>query len=530
MNSLPIAYHAVLAGLLATSFQLLVGEWVAMLITGSRSPLAAIGKAMILLAPGPLVDVTVALVENFDKPIIRALVIGLFLGVGVLIGVLGLQDTWVAYGLLLLLGFASVAARALDSSGSKWPSLVAIVAGTCSGIIVWFLLVTYPFVYSLVGAGILAAALLWNIRRTKARRKKQPSMIRLPKAAQPLPPVPANCKFKIKGISRFMTPGNKFYVADTAFPSPAIAPEDWRLRIFGLVKDPFELFWKEILKMPLVELDATLICVHNPVGGQRIGNARWLGLPLASLLEKAGIQPEAAQVVARSEDGFSVSIPLYLLEKPWQVLVAIGVNRKALSHVHGFPARLIVPGIYGFSANIKWLTSLEIAPLGPHTFWEKRGWAGHPALVQPQCRIDTPVDEGTILYKRTQIAGTAWAPPFGVQRVEVAIDDGPWQASEMAEELSPLSWRQWRFRWHPTPGPHTIKVRTAGHQGAQVETVAPPFPDGATGLHTIEVTVLPPFLKLSKETIGQNPQHFLNRGKKRILLALAGIKAWRKKT
>lgn len=524
MRDISDEYYGVIAGILATSYQLLVGEWMSKSIEGARSLVSSVGKAIIELTPGSIADVSVALVEDNHKPIIRAAVIIIFLGVGVLIGLFGLQNAWIAYGLLIVIGLSAAASAAISSQRAVLKSGSTATVGTLSGMLAWFTLSNYPSDFLLFLASLLAVALLLIIRRKKRHQSIKPSLISLPSASYPLPAIPSNCSFNIIGTSSLMTDNDSFYIADTSFPAPAIELSSWRLKVFGLVQNCYELTWSDVIKMPLVELDATLVCVHNAIGGHRIGNARWLGLHLSTLIEKASIRSGAVQIVARSEDGFSVTIPLSLLEQRWPALVAIGMNGKALSHIHGFPARLLVPGVYGFSASIKWLTSLEITGVDVPGFWEKRGWPSHPSWVQPQCRIDVPVNQAMLPKTNLWIAGIAWAPPFGIQGVEVKINEEPWQPAQLAEELAPSTWRQWKYRWQPTPNEYRIQVRTTGRKAIQIEEAAPPYPNGASGIHTIQVTVLPTSSNIG--TISQRIRYLKVDVQQRVRLAIAGIKAW----
>ncbi len=517
-------YYGVIAGILATSLQLLVGEWMSKSIEGARSLVSSVGKAIIELTPGSIADVSVALVEDNHKPIIRVAIIGIFLGVGIPIGLYGLQNVWIAYGLLIVIGLIAAASAAIGSQKAMLKSITTATVGTISGMLAWFTLSNYPSDFLLLFGYLFALALLLIIHHMQTQQSKKNSLISLPAASYPLPAISSNCSFDIVGMSSLMTDSDSFYIADTSFPAPAIEVNSWRLKVFGLVHNCYELSWSDLLKMPLVELDATLVCVHNAIGGHRIGNARWLGLHLSTLIEKAGIHSGAVQIVARSEDGFSVTIPLSLLEQRWPALVAIGMNGKALTHIHGFPARLLVPGVYGFSANIKWLTSLEITGVNVPGFWEKRGWPSHPSWVQPQCRIDVPVNQAMLPENNLWIAGIAWAPPFGIQGVEVKINEEPWQLAQLAEELAPSTWRQWKYRWQPTANEYTIQVRTTGRKAIQIEEAAPPYPNGASGIHTIQVTVLP-----TSSNIGAISQriHYLRVDvQQRIRLAIAGLKAW----
>ena len=248
------------------------------------------------------------------------------------------------------------------------------------------------------------------------------------------------------------------------------------------------LTYDELLDRPMVEADITLSCVSNEVGGTLVGNARWLGCRLDDLLDEAGIDPSADQIVGRSVDGFTAGFPTALLDGR-DALVAVGMNGEPLPIRHGFPARLVVPGVYGYVSATKWLSEIELTRFDEFEgYWIPRGWAVE-GPIKTQSRIDTPTRSATVTAgASTPIAGVAWAPTRGIERVEVQIDDGEWQAAELGEEYTDTTWRQWKLAWEPTPGQHQIRVRATDGEGeTQTEERTPVAPDGATGWHTIRV-------------------------------------------
>jgi DMSO/TMAO reductase YedYZ molybdopterin-dependent catalytic subunit len=334
-----------------------------------------------------------------------------------------------------------------------------------------------------------AAALGGRVLRGRSSVQEARSAITLPVAARsPEPPIPAG--FDLDGLAPLRTPNDTFYRIDTALTLPQVDPAGWRLRLDGLVDEPFELTYDELSSLPLVERSVTLACVSNEVGGRLVGNATWLGVPLRDLLDRAGVRPEAEQVVGRSVDGFSAGFPLELVTDDRPVLVAIGMNGEPLPVKHGFPARLVVAGLYGYVSATKWLDRIELATWeGVDGYWIPRGWSKE-GPIKTQSRIDVPVAGRTLTAGAQPIAGVAWAPHRGIDRVEVRIDDGPWQEAELSDTVGDNTWRQWLLRWDAPPGEHRITVRaTDGTGEVQTHQRTDPPPDGATGRHSVAVTV-----------------------------------------
>jgi DMSO/TMAO reductase YedYZ molybdopterin-dependent catalytic subunit len=303
-------------------------------------------------------------------------------------------------------------------------------------------------------------------------------------------PLPAGHSLDVAGISPIITPNEEFYLIDTALSPPQVNLEEWRLKVTGLVENPYEITFDELLARPLVERYVTLSCVSNSVGGSLVGHAKWLGVPLSLILDEAGLMPEAEQIVGRSVDGFTVGFPSTIPFDGRDALVAVGMNDEPLPIEHGFPVRLVVAGLYGYVSATKWLSELELTTWdGFDAYWIPRGWAKE-APVKTQSRIDTPRKDSQIAAGPRSIAGVAWAPDRGVDMVEVQIGNGPWERAELSTEISDNSWRQWKLDWDPAPGRYTLRVRATDGEGVtQTDLRQPPAPDGATGHHTIQVTV-----------------------------------------
>ena len=294
------------------------------------------------------------------------------------------------------------------------------------------------------------------------------------------------------GLSPLITPTSAFYRIDEALVVPAVDAASWRLRVGGMVAAPFELSYADLLAGPLVERDITLCCVSNEVGGKLVGTARWTGVRLADLLARAGVDSAATQVVGRSVDGFSVGFPVPVALDGRDALVAVGMNGEPLPPRHGFPARLIVPGLYGFTSATKWLREIELTTWEAFDpYWQQRGWA-RLAPVKVSSRIDVPRDYSRVAPGRQAIAGVAWAPTAGIASVAVRVDGGGWRQARLGPSLGDDAWRQWTTEWKPEPGTHTVEVRAVTSPGlTQTEEKRSAFPDGASGLHTAHVRVVP---------------------------------------
>ncbi len=311
----------------------------------------------------------------------------------------------------------------------------------------------------------------------------------LPKVRSPLPDPGESVRVDVPGVSEFFTPNASFYRIDTALSVPQINLETWRMKVTGEVDKDLEFSYEDLLAESQVEADITLTCVSNEVGGDLLGNARWQGLRLDDLLERAGVSDGADQIVGRSVDGYTCGFPTAALDGR-DALVAIAMNGEPLPLAHGFPARLIVPGLYGYVSATKWLSEIELTRFDRFDqYWVPRGYAVQ-APIKTSSRIDTPkglskVDPGPVM-----VGGVAWAQTRGIESVQIRLDGGPWQETELAEGLNKNTWRQWKWRWNATPGRHSLAIRAIDGSGAiQTAERSEPLPDGSTGLHQIVVLV-----------------------------------------
>ncbi|MEH0937449.1 molybdopterin-dependent oxidoreductase [Micromonospora psammae] len=314
--------------------------------------------------------------------------------------------------------------------------------------------------------------------------------VALPTPSSVAPAVPAGADLPLAQLAPYTTPTSGFYRIDTALVVPQVDPETWRLRIHGRVRNPIELSFADLLARPMVERYVTLACVSNEVGGDLIGNARWLGVPIKELLDEAEPEEGADQVVGRSVDGWTCGTPTAVLRDGRDALLAVGMNGEPLPVEHGFPVRMVVPGLYGYVSACKWVTELELTSFADFdAYWVPRGWSAQ-GPIKTQSRIDTPRPRNRLTAGRITVAGVAWAQQRGIRRVEVRVDEGPWREAELASAVSVDTWVQWSWRWDATPGEHTLQVRATDATGeTQTGRRSAVAPDGATGWHTVTVTV-----------------------------------------
>jgi DMSO/TMAO reductase YedYZ molybdopterin-dependent catalytic subunit len=303
-------------------------------------------------------------------------------------------------------------------------------------------------------------------------------------------PLPAGTSVDVEGVVPFRVPNPDFYRIDTALVVPRITAQEWSLRIHGMVEREVTLDFATLMGSDLVERDLTLCCVSNEVGGDLIGNALWLGLPIGPLLAQAGPSADADMVLSSSADGWTASTPLDVLTDGRDALLAIGMNGEPLPIEHGFPVRMVVPGLYGFVSATKWVVDLKVTRFDrDQGYWTSRGWSAR-GPVKTESRIDVPRAGARVPAGRVAVAGVAWAQHRGIDAVQVRVDEGEWQAARLAEVPSVDTWRQWVLAWDATPGQHRLQVRaTDGAGEVQTGDQAPVAPDGATGWHTVDVVV-----------------------------------------
>jgi len=528
--------HA-LAGAVAAAVALGTTELVAGALPGAPSLVQSVASLVIDFAPTGLVRVAIGTLGARDKPALVAgvVVVALLLGAG--LGVAGRRRRWVAAAGLAAFGALGAWAGARPPDTALWrPALTAaagvLVAVATLAALVWRSQGPAPAASpapaaapartgaagpwatsapaapppsvaalasrrsflagagSLLAAGAAAAAggrLLQS--RARAAAREGVALPALPGLSQP-PPRPG-AAFDVPGLPPFITPTASFYRVDTATFPPLVDLKGWRLKIDGMVDRPFELTYRELAAMPMEEHDVTLVCVSNEVGDRLTGNARWRGVRLDELLRRAGPRPEATQLVGWSADGFSTGFPTALALDGRNALVAVGMNGSTLPDAHGFPARLVVPGLYGYTSACKWLKEIRLTRFEDFDpYWVQRGWATE-GLMKTMARIDVPLPRRRVRPGRVPVAGVAWTHHLGISKVEVQVDEGPWAPARLGPGDRD-TWRQWLVDWDATPGAHRLRARATDGQGRlQTATAAPSFPSGATGWHTVRVQVAP---------------------------------------
>jgi len=492
------------AGLAAGALALGVSELLAGLIDDVPSLVGTVGDAVIDLSPTWLVDFGIDTFGQNDKAVLTLGILALCALGAVLVGRAAARRFGVAVAGFVAFGVVGVLAAARDDAASDIGAAISAVVSVAVGLAVLRFLVrtgSRPvaadpgrrrFLVGVTTVGFAAALgavggrVLDSARAAAAR-----AGVMLPRPRRPAAPPPAGASLDVPGISPLVTPNDRFYRIDTrVFGAPTVDIDGWRLRVKGMVDRPFELSFDELLAMAEVEEHVTLACVSNEVGGDLIGTAKWQGVPLRRLLERAGVQAGADQIVGRAVDGFTAGFPVEAATDGRPALVAVGMNGEPLPSKHGFPARLVVAGLYGYVSATKWLEEIELTRFDAFEgYWIPRGWSQR-APIKTQSRIDRPFDGETVAAGTVAVAGVAWAPTRGIERVEVRVDGGRWEEARLAEPLTVNTWRQWVYEWDAPPGEHHLEVRaTDGDGDVQTDRFAPPAPDGATGWHRIDIEI-----------------------------------------
>ena len=493
-------------GILATLVGMATGHLVAALVDPASSPVLAVGSTVIDLTPTPVKEWAVQTFGTADKPILVGSVV---LGAVLLAAVGGVlaRRRFVAGALVLVLLVAVAGAAAVLRPGAGpldvLPALATALVGVAA--LAWLVHAAarvpeppLPTVDGpsrrgvLVAGGVLAAAAaaMGGAGRWISGLRADPSDVALPAATDPAPPLPSGLDDRVPGISPFRTPNASFYRIDTRLSLPVVDTDDWTLTIDGDVADEVTLTFDDLRDMDLIERDITLTCVSNDVGGPYVGGARWLGVRLTDLLDLATVGGTADQILSTDVDGMTISTPLEVATDGRDAMLAIGMNGEALPREHGFPARMVVPGLYGFVSACKWITRMTLTTYdAQQAYWTERGWATD-APIKIASRIDTPRSFAEIEAGRTFVGGVAWAQHRGIGGVEVQVDGGGWQEARLGPSGGVDYWRQWYLPWDPAPGEHTLSVRARTQDGTvQSPARAMPFPEGASGYQQIVVRV-----------------------------------------
>jgi DMSO/TMAO reductase YedYZ molybdopterin-dependent catalytic subunit len=529
--------RATTVGAIAGAVGIATSELVAGVIPGAPSLVVAVGSLAIALQPAGAKDVMTTLFGTNDKAALNVAIVVVALLVAAVSGILGRRSFGSASRLLAGFGFVAFVAAAVQPLTSQVLAALNAAVATAAGIGALRILLSdagfmAPVRLSLGGpgeadgsvtsprsealprsvpsvpmpdwsrrrflirsvafvVGALAAGTLGRLLIDRGHPAGVPVSATLPAAAEVVPPLTSAESLPEPGITPIVMPNDSFYRIDTELLVPQVDASTWQLQVTGMVDHPLTFTYPELVAMPLFEQYVTLACVSNTVGGDLVGNTLWTGVHLKEVLAKAGVQPAATQIVGRSVDGFTVGFPTsWALDPSREPMIAVGMNRVPLPAEHGYPARLIVPGLYGYVSATKWLSEIELTTREAFdAYWVALGWAKDGPILT-ESRIDHPSDGANLAAGPVDIDGLAWAPDRGVGRVEVRIDNGPWQTALLSRAISRATWVQWWLRWQATPGKHTIEVRATDGTGA-VQTATPggPAPAGATGYDQVQVSV-----------------------------------------
>lgn len=499
------------SGLVSALALLAVAEVLAVLVDRRASPILAVGSFVIDIVPRPLKEFAIATFGDADKPVLLAGVGAAALVGSVLAGLLEYVRPPAGVVLLAAAGAAATAATATRAGAVPIVAALPSALGTAVGIVVLLLLIhrmraaetdtgddagriaRRDFLRLSLGVG--AGALLLGVgarvvSATTAGVAAARSALRLPTPGTRVV-IPDGAEFDIDGLSPLVTSNTDFYRVDTALTVPQIDPSTWRLEVTGMVDEVVSLGFDDLLALGVDEYAITLTCVSNEVGGRLLGNAIWLGVPVRTILRMAGPASDADMVLSRSIDGYTASTPLEALtDDGLDAILAVGMNGEPLPLEHGFPVRMVVPGLYGYVSATKWLTELRVTRFDQdEAYWTPRGY-GERAPIKLSSRIDTPRVDRAVAAGAVRIAGMAWAQPVGVGRVEVQIDDGAWQDATVSTPLNGSTWVQWYLDWEAESGPHYLSVRATDAAGTvQTTERAPIAPDGSSGLQRTLVRV-----------------------------------------
>ncbi|MFD7697278.1 molybdopterin-dependent oxidoreductase [Streptomyces sp. NPDC059805] len=521
-----------LSGALAGFAALAVADLLAGLARPQADPIVAVGGASIDVTPAAVKDWAVRRFGTDDKLVLQLGILAVLTALALASGALAVRSRRVsAVGILLLGGVGAAAAVGRPDSTGLTDALPS-VGGAAAGALLLYALAgrlttvarssatTRPstvtgaeagpppslgwdrrgFVLGAVSAAAVSTAVGAVGRSLKSSRGRDAIASRdaivLPAPGSPARSAVGRTGLRVRGISPFVTSNSSFYRVDTALVVPRVDTGDWRLRIHGKgVRRPARHSFDDLLARDLIERDITLTCVSNEVGGPYVGNARWIGVRLADLLAECGVEPPsrggpADQLVSRSVDGMTIGTPVEDVMDGRDAMLALGMNGEPLPFAHGFPVRMVVPGLYGFVSACKWIKDIELTTFDSYDpYWVRRGWARR-APIRTGSRIDTPKPFARPASGTVMIAGVAWAQGRGIGRVEVRIDDDPWQEADLAAQDTRDTWRQWSLPWKATRGGHTLTVRSTDRTGAvQTAERTRTIPDGASGWHSVVVTV-----------------------------------------
>ncbi|MGH3289335.1 MAG: molybdopterin-dependent oxidoreductase [Streptosporangiaceae bacterium] len=540
----PSALAGAAAGVLTAAVAMGVGQLAAGLTVAQGSPVLAVGQAAIDLTPLSVKDFAISTFGANDKTALLVGILAVLAAFAAVIGILAVRRLVLGLAGLAVfacIGLAAALSRPTATAAYVIPTLVGAAAGafaltrlvravhgldsrpgrpaeirpppselappdlpeaTPASSFTYLpnpddrrasqgparrrFLTTSGVAVVTAAAGALVGRELITRHNVSAAR----AALRFPKPAVAAPPLPPGANLNIPGLSSFITPNGSFYRVDTVLLLPQVDPATWQLRIHGMVQREVTLTFDQLLRRPLIEDYITLTCVSDPVGGPYVGNAKWLGASLADLIRQARPLAGADQLLCTSVDGFTSGTPLQIVLDGRDALLTVAMNGQALPVEHGFPARMVVPGLYGYVSACKWVTDIEVTRFASaYAYWATRGWS-QQAPIKTESRIDVPLEGSTLTPGRTPVAGVAWAQHKGVAAVEVRVDSGPWQQARLAAVPDIDTWRQWVWEWDATPGTHVLEARATDATGyTQTAVQAQPPPNGASGYPSATVVV-----------------------------------------
>jgi DMSO/TMAO reductase YedYZ molybdopterin-dependent catalytic subunit len=499
-----------IGGVAAASVSLGVAQLVGIPFGARADARAAIGSAVVDLTPGPIKEWAIQTLGSLDKPFVAIVVLVAIAAIAAIAGTLETQRRPLGSAVIAAAGVLGCIA-VLSRPGATALDTIPTIAGAVCGVAALRVLTRrfWPgpghtadhdepdagrrglVMLGLLGFGVASGVVGAVITRLVHSVATDRNSFALPRPRTPAPPIPADVQPKGVALPSFITASADFYRVDTALSVPQLSHGDWRLHIHGMVDREATYSFDDLADFDVIEMATTLTCVSNPVGGNLISTGMWTGYRVADLLAAARVHADADMLLSTSIDGFTAGTPVQALTDGRDALLAVGLNGQPLPIEHGYPARLVVPGLYGYVSATKWVVNLELTRFDKaQAYWTRQGWAPR-APIKTESRIDVPKGGQKVPMGPAVFGGVAWAQNRGVRAVEVRIDDGVWQPAEPGASYSNETWRLWSFPWQAkSPGKHTITVRATDNTGAvqtadQVGTV----PDGATGWHTVDFTV-----------------------------------------
>src|SRR5271165_2071782 len=513
-----------LSGVAAAAVAVGLTELLAAPFGRGADALNAVGSAVVDLTPGPVKEWAIQTFGTADKLFLSVAVLAVIVIVAAAAGRWESRNSPIGSALLVAAGIGGCVAI-LSRPGARPLYVIPTVVGALCGVVLRLLTTRvsaaqadtdtarqapdtgrrqWLMAFGLLGAGLLAGVAGAVLNRRLHSVSGERRTFAMPPVNRPAPPVPPDVQPKGVALASFITDNDRFYRIDTALLVPQVSRNDWRLRVHGMVDRAVTFNFDDLRSFEVIEKVVTLTCVSNPVGGDLISNATWTGYRVRDLLARTGVHPDADMVLSTSVDGFTAGTPVGALTDGRDALLAITMNGEPLPVNHGYPARLVVPGLYGYVSATKWVTDLELTRFDrAQAYWTRLGWSAR-GPIKTESRIDVPRSGQQVPAGPVMFGGVAWAQNRGVRAVEVRVDDGPWQPADLGADYSNDTWRLWSYRWVATPGSHSIAVRATDKTGAvQTADEVGVMPDGATGWHTVAVGEDPSHRRPSRRRQGR---------------------------